>query len=120
MNDDRSFGFIGGFVLGGLVGAAVAVLTAPASGKETREQIRSEGIALQHRGQQFGDDRMQEAQKMVKQGQKEVSDAQARLGGAIHDQKDALQEALASANQAAQERKDEIVNRFQDVKAHVS
>jgi len=94
MNNDRGFGFIGGFVLGGIVGAAVALLMAPASGQDTRGQIRSEGIALRDRGQQFGDDRMQEAQKMVKQGQKGISDAQARLGSAMDDQKDNLREAI--------------------------
>jgi gas vesicle protein len=31
--------FIAGFLLGGIIGAGVALLFAPASGKETREQI---------------------------------------------------------------------------------
>ncbi len=41
MSDDRcSAGtLLGAFLLGGLVGAAVALLTAPKSGKETREEI---------------------------------------------------------------------------------
>jgi gas vesicle protein len=98
MNNDRGYSFIGGFVLGGIVGAAVALLMAPASGQDTRDQIRSEGIALKHRGEEFGNDRMQEAQQMVKQGQKGVSDAQTRLGSAIQDQKDNLREAIGVRN----------------------
>ncbi len=41
MSDDRcSAGtLLGAFLLGGLVGAAVALLTAPKTGKETREEI---------------------------------------------------------------------------------
>ena len=66
MNYDRGLGFIGGFVLGGLVGAAITVLFAPASGKETRDQIRSEGIVLKNRGQEFGNARVHDAQKMIK------------------------------------------------------
>lgn len=96
MNFDRGFGFIGGLVLGGLVGAAVALLLAPYSGKETREQIRYEGIELQHRGQQYGEDRIQDAKKTIKEGQKGISDAQARVGGAIQDQKDNLREAVSA------------------------
>ena len=98
MNNTTSFGFIGGFVLGGLVGAATALLLAPSSGQETRDQIRAEGVALKNRGQEFGDDRMQEVQKMVKQGQRGFSDAQVRLGGAIEDQKDHLREAMGAGN----------------------
>jgi gas vesicle protein len=117
MNYDRGFSFIGGFVLGGIVGAAAALLLAPASGEETRDQIRSEGVALKHRGQEFGHDRIQEAQKIVKQGQKDVSDAQARFGGAIQDQKEHLQEAVDAGKQAVSHRKNEMVNRFQEVQA---
>jgi len=43
MNDDRGFtagNVILAFVLGGIVGAGVALLTAPQSGRETREKIR--------------------------------------------------------------------------------
>lgn len=83
MNYDRGFGFVGGLVVGGLVGAAVAILNAPASGAETREQIRFEGVALKHRGQVFSDDTKRQAKKMVKQGQKNVSHAQARIGDAV-------------------------------------
>lgn len=96
MNYDRGFGFVGGLVVGGLIGAAVALLNAPASGQETRDQIRSEGDALMQRGQEFSDDTKRQAQKMVKQGQKGVSDAQARLGGAVQDQKDNARELVAA------------------------
>ena len=43
MADDRgcSLGALGvGFLSGGLVGAAVALLLAPQSGRESREQVR--------------------------------------------------------------------------------
>lgn len=94
MLNDR--GFIGGFLLGSIVGAGAALLLAPASGEKTREQIRSEGMALKHRGEEFGDDTRHQAQKMVKQGQKGLSDAQARLGGALQDQKDNVREAMGA------------------------
>jgi gas vesicle protein len=43
-DNDSDFGaFLGGFVIGGLVGAAVALVLAPQSGKETRSQISGRG-----------------------------------------------------------------------------
>jgi gas vesicle protein len=110
MNNDRGLGFIGGFLLGGIAGAAVALLMAPMSGQDTRDQIRSEGIALKQRGQDFGDDRMHEAQKFVKQSKQGVADAQARFDNAVQDQKDNLQEAVDSGKQAMAQSKSDVVN----------
>lgn len=119
MNNNRGFGFIGGFLLGGVVGAAGALLLAPYSGEETRGQIRYEGVALKNRGKEFGDDRVHQVQKLVQQGQREIADVQARLGGAIDDQKDNLQDALDAGKNAASHRKDEMVSRFEGAKPNV-
>lgn len=43
-NQSNDFGsFLAGFIVGGLVGAAVALVLAPGSGEETRSQIVSQG-----------------------------------------------------------------------------
>ena len=46
--DDRNGGgaFLAGLVIGGLVGAAIALLMAPQSGEETRAQIRGTSLEL--------------------------------------------------------------------------
>ena len=47
---DGDFGsYFAGFLMGGLIGAAVALLMAPASGEETRKYIREKGIELRDR-----------------------------------------------------------------------
>jgi gas vesicle protein len=47
MSDNSDFGsFLSGFVVGGLVGAAVALLMAPQSGEETRTMIVEKGVEL--------------------------------------------------------------------------
>jgi gas vesicle protein len=48
MSDNASeFGsFLAGFLIGGLVGAATALLLAPQSGEETRTVIKTKGIEL--------------------------------------------------------------------------
>ena len=51
-DNNGDFGaFLSGFVLGGLVGAAVALILAPQSGEETRAQMREKGIELKERGE---------------------------------------------------------------------
>lgn len=52
MNDNSGeFGaFLAGFVIGGLVGAAVALILAPQSGSETRSQIAGKGHDLREAG----------------------------------------------------------------------
>ena len=50
---DGDFGaFISGFVIGGLVGAAVALLLAPQSGEETRTLIRDRSIEIRDQVEQ--------------------------------------------------------------------
>ncbi len=117
MNSNQGFGFLIGFLLGGVTGATIALLWAPVSGEETREQIRSGGVALKQRGEDFGNDKTQQAQNMVKQGQKGVSDMQERTRLALEEQKTRLTEAIDTGKQAASKRKDELVNRFEGNKA---
>ncbi|HET7011549.1 MAG TPA: YtxH domain-containing protein [Anaerolineales bacterium] len=42
----RGGGFFSGMIFGGLIGAAVALLTAPQSGQATRTMIRDRGLQL--------------------------------------------------------------------------
>ena len=50
MSDSSDTGaFLSGLVVGGLIGAAVAVVLAPQSGEETRGQIRQRGVELRER-----------------------------------------------------------------------
>ena len=51
-DSDNSIGaFLAGILIGGLVGAAAALLLAPQSGEETREQIREKSIELRDRAE---------------------------------------------------------------------
>jgi gas vesicle protein len=54
MSDNNSeFGaFLAGFVIGGLVGAATALILAPQSGEQTRGQISSKSGELRESGEQ--------------------------------------------------------------------
>jgi gas vesicle protein len=52
MSDNNDLGaFLAGFVIGGLVGAATALILAPQSGEETRTQILNQSMALRDAGE---------------------------------------------------------------------
>ena len=61
MARDSGGGFVAGFILGGLVGAALAVLFAPQSGEETVSMIREKGIELKDRLGEMSPEEMREA-----------------------------------------------------------
>lgn len=72
--------FLAGFILGGLVGAAVAMIMAPSSGPETRKQLVDKGIEL--RG--LAETRMQEARVQAGEASGEVrSRAEQAAGDAL-------------------------------------
>ena len=79
MSDNNDFGaFFAGLIVGGLVGAATALLLAPQSGEETRTWIHDRGIELKDRAVEYG------------------ADARARAAAALDD-------ARARADQALEE-----------------
>jgi len=54
MADNRGGGdFLAGFVFGGMVGAALALLFAPQRGEETRAQLRERGLELRGHADEF-------------------------------------------------------------------
>lgn len=117
MNTNRGFEFLTGVALGGIVGATTVLLMAPASGQETREQIRARSRELKNRGEALGNEAKAQVGKATKEGHKRVSEVQDRAGLALEEQKGRLAEAVDAGKQAASERKAELLNRFENDKA---
>ena len=72
MSDSKDFGaFLIGFIVGGLTGAAVALLFAPQSGEETRELIHEKAIQLRDRTAEFVEEaRLQAEEAFIQAKQK--------------------------------------------------
>ena len=64
-DDSRGWEFLTGFLLGAVVGAAAALLMAPQSGEETREQIRERGIELRSRASEVGEEGRKRAEELA-------------------------------------------------------
>lgn len=63
MSDNRTIEFLKGMVLGGVVGAVVALLYAPKSGKETREDIGEKMDELYAKAKEEYDDSLNKARR---------------------------------------------------------
>ena len=67
-NQSGDFGaFLAGFVIGGLVGAAVALILAPRSGSEIRSQLMERGEELRSRAQGYGEEYFTQTRSRVDQ-----------------------------------------------------
>ena len=117
MNNSRGIDFLAGFLLGGIVGAAIALLMAPASGEETRDELRSRGIELRNRSEELSNEAMVQAQKLAEEGQKRAMEAQERSRLALEEQKSRLEEAIEAGKQAAAQRRTQLMGQFENDKA---
>ena len=78
--------FLAGMILGGLVGAAVAMLLAPAAGPDTRRQIRDKGLELRS-----------QAERELDEARKRASDLQERGRVILEEQKTRLSKTVENA-----------------------
>lgn len=78
--NESDFGaFMAGFVIGGLVGAATALILAPQSGAETRAQIASKGDKMWQAGEQQFIEYRDKAETAVTQAQTKVQETSGQV-----------------------------------------
>ena len=104
MAKDSGGGFMAGFILGGLIGAAVAILFAPQPGEQTVSMIREKGVEFKQR---LGDMSPEEVKETVKKSVREAIEegkvAATRTKEEMLSRLDELKEAGESAAESAAE-----------------
>jgi gas vesicle protein len=112
-DNDSDFGaFFAGFVIGGLVGAAAALVLAPQSGEETRAQIRQRGIELREQVVDSAEDarkRLDEtavqarlqAEKLAQEARARAEELQQRGKLVLEEQKGRLTAAIDATRHPA-------------------
>ncbi|HEY42463.1 MAG TPA: YtxH domain-containing protein [Anaerolineae bacterium] len=105
---DSDFGaFITGFVVGGLVGAAVALLLAPQSGEETRTMIRDKGIELKDQVEQTATETRVKAEQMAQDAREKARDLQQRGQVILEEQRSRIEQAVETGKRATRRKKTE-------------
>ena len=96
MADDRNdaAGYLGWFFLGGVVGAATALLLAPRTGRETRELLAERGNEFARRAQEFATDAQGRAGEWMDKSRELFEEQTQRLMGAFEAGKDAMREEM--------------------------
>ena len=97
--------FVSGFVIGGLVGAAVALLFAPQSGEETRTLIYDKGIELKDQAEEIIDDTRTRAEELAKEAKTKAEELQKRGQELFDDQKKKISKAVDSGKKAVTKKK---------------
>ena len=111
-NNGETGAFLAGFILGGLVGAAVAMIMAPSSGTETRKQIVDRGLELRgktesrldearKRAEEMSGDVKTRAEKAAEEARKRAEDLQERSRVILEEQKTRITSAIDEARKGA-------------------
>lgn len=105
MSDDRDSGASGiilSFLVGGVVGAAVAILFAPRSGRETREMLSDRLRESKDRGRQFRDRALAKGREILEDAGEYVE----RQKDGLERQRERITAAVEAGRQAYREDKD--------------
>lgn len=113
-------GLILGFVTGGLVGAAIALLYAPKSGRELRNDIRLKKDELVDDTSEFLQVAKTKASDLINEGRRKseelISDAKKKAGTLIDDANTILNDAKTKASSALGTTKEKLTHETDRVK----
>jgi gas vesicle protein len=101
-NQQSDFGaFVSGFFIGGLIGAAVALLMAPQSGEETRTMIKDKSIELRDQVEATAEEARKRAEDLAQEARTRAEQLQERGQVILEEQKARIEEAVETGKKAA-------------------
>lgn len=105
---DSGIGFASGLLIGGFVGAILAILFAPQSGEETREFLRDKAQEAKGRALDLASDLKDRATTVQSQLRSQADELQARGRDFVDKTYDQVSKAVAAGKDAAQAKIDEF------------
>jgi gas vesicle protein len=99
MGDDRNdaAGYLGWFFLGALVGAGVALLLAPKTGKEARDLLADKGGEIARKAREVAGEAQLHAGDFFEKGREFLEEQTQRLVAAFEAGKEAMKEEIGRA-----------------------
>jgi gas vesicle protein len=99
-NNNNDLGaFLAGFIIGSLVGAAAALILAPQSGRETRDQLVDKSSTFRDRAGQYGHEYREKAGSYLADARLRVTDASSQAQERINIVLDEGKNKLVKKNQ---------------------
>ncbi len=95
MADDRDGGSLVAFLFGAVLGAGLALLLAPRTGKETRELLKEKSEEFTKRAKESVGESRERAEDFVQKGREFVEEQSERLISAFEAGKEAMREEFA-------------------------
>jgi gas vesicle protein len=93
-NDNDAAGYLGWFFLGGVIGAAAALLLAPKAGRETRELIAERGTEVARKAQELANEAQGRAGEWLDKSRELFEEQTQRLMTAFEAGKDAMRDEI--------------------------
>ncbi|RPI34268.1 MAG: YtxH domain-containing protein [Chloroflexota bacterium] len=90
-----------GLLIGGLVGAGVALLSAPRTGMETREMIRDKSMEIKDRAMETAEEARRRAEDVTRKGVDRASELKERGQVLVSDQKNRLDSIVEGIREGA-------------------
>ncbi len=116
-DDSRGWEFFTGFLIGGVVGAAVALMLAPQSGEETREMIRERGLELEGRAGEYASTARRRADELAEDARRRADEARQRGRMVLDEQRSRLEDAIEEGKEAAAKKRDELMQKLEAEKS---
>ncbi len=94
MSEDRGFSAASvalGFILGGVLGASLALLFAPESGRRTRERLRDMAADVRDKTIDLSEELRDKAEDAMERGRKVYEEKKSILSAAVQAGKEAMQ-----------------------------
>ncbi len=123
-NCDASSTAVLAFLAGTVVGAAIALLTAPKTGQETREMLADYGTELKERAKTLPDDfqeyketAIERSKEMIAKGKELISrgtDLAAQGKEFLDEKKKTLSEAIEAGKIAMQEEREALAHKLEE------
>jgi len=113
MGEKTSSGdFFAGFLVGALVGAAVALLFAPQTGEETRTLIREKGIELGERADTLSAEARKRADELQAQARERAEELSAQAKEKTQGLQGKVKQAIEEGKVAASKKKEDLLSQL--------
>jgi gas vesicle protein len=115
---DRDGGseFFAGFIIGGLVGAVLALVLAPQPGEQTRALIKERGIELKDRASDFSTEVIKKAEELSTEAKRRAEELSGEATRTVDEfaekSKGAVKSALNEGMEVARKKKEDLSSQF--------